>query len=132
MRKINEIIIHCSATPNGRFHNAADIRRWHIEGNGWDDIGYHYVILTDGMTEKGRDESKVGAHARGHNRNSIGICMIGTDVFKEMQWYRLRELVAQLLTKYPAAKVIGHNEISHKSCPGFDVQEWFKKEFNND
>lgn len=132
MRKINEIIIHCSATPNGRFHDVDDIRRWHVEGNGWDDIGYHHVIRTDGMTEKGRDESKVGAHAKGHNRNSIGICIIGNDQYNAVQWYRLRQLVAQLMTKYPDAKVIGHNEISHKSCPGFNVQEWFKNEFDTE
>lgn len=130
MRKINEIIIHCSATPNGRFHDAADIDRWHKE-NGWSGIGYHYVVCTTGKVNKGRDDSEVGAHAKagGHNPNSIGICIIGNDKYNAVQWYRLRELVAQLMIKYPDAKVIGHNEISHKSCPGFDVQKWFKENF---
>jgi N-acetylmuramoyl-L-alanine amidase len=133
MRKINEIIIHCSATPNGRYHDAADIRRWHMDKpNEWADIGYHYVICTTGKVDKGRDDPEVGAHAYGHNYNSIGICIIGNDKYNAVQWYRLRELVAQLLTKYPDAKVIGHNEISHKSCPSFDVQEWFKQEFDNE
>jgi N-acetyl-anhydromuramyl-L-alanine amidase AmpD len=129
MRKINKIIIHCSATPNGRFHDVPDIRRWHQQ-NGWADIGYHYVIRTDGVTEIGREDSVVGAHAYGYNESSIGVCMIGNDKYNGVQWHRLRELVAQLVTKYPDAKVIGHNEISHKSCPGFDVQEWFKGEFS--
>lgn len=128
MKKINKIIIHCSATPNGRHHDAADIDRWHKE-NGWSGIGYHYVICTTGKVDKGRDESVIGAHAYGHNKDSIGICIIGNNKYNAVQWYRLRELVAQLITKYPDAKVIGHNEVSHKSCPGFDVQEWMNKEF---
>jgi len=130
LREINKIIIHCSATPNSRFHDAADIDRWHKE-NGWSGIGYHYVICTTGKVDKGRDDSEVGAHVHGLNGDSIGICIIGTDKYNAVQWYRLRELVAKLLAKYPDSKVIGHNEVSHKSCPGFDVQEWFNKEFDN-
>lgn len=126
---MKEIIIHCAATPNGKHFTAEDIDRWHKE-NGWSGIGYHYVICVNGAVEKGREEGVTGAHAHGHNKDSIGICMIGTDKYNQVQWYKLRELVTQLMTKYEDVKVIGHNEISHKSCPGFDVQEWLKTEFD--
>lgn len=76
MRKINQIIVHCSATPEGKNFNANDIDRWHKE-RGFDCIGYHYVIDLDGTIEKGRPIEKVGAHVKGHNSNSIGVCYIG-------------------------------------------------------
>ena len=76
MRNINEIIVHCAATPEGKDFTVADIRRWH-KARGWSDIGYHYVVYRDGSVHKGRPVSKVGAHVRGRNRNTIGICYIG-------------------------------------------------------
>lgn len=77
MRKINEIIIHCSATPEGRNFTVQQIRDWHVKGNGWRDIGYHYVIYLDGSVHRGRPENRVGAHCTGHNANSMGVCYIG-------------------------------------------------------
>ena len=77
MREINRIILHCSATPEGRDIDAATIKDWHVNGNGWSDIGYHYVIKLDGDIETGRQLDKVGAHCKGHNKDSIGICYIG-------------------------------------------------------
>ena len=126
---MKEIIIHCSATPNGRHHTAEDIHRWHLE-KGWSGIGYHYVIGVDGIVETGRPEYWMGAHAKGHNKKSIGICLIGTDDFSEDQWCSLKILVSKMICKYQDAKVIGHNEVSSKTCPGFDVQEWMNKEFS--
>ena len=124
MRKITEIIIHCAATPNGKeFHNT-DIDRWHKE-RGWQGIGYHYVICVDGDIEPGRTIETVGAHAQGHNAHSIGICMIGTDKFTNKQWKSLGELVFELIGKFPDAAVIGHREVSPKTCPGFDVRIWW-------
>ena len=122
------IILHCSATPNGRYHNAEDIHRWHLE-NGWDGIGYHYVITTKGELQAGRPEYWMGSHARGNNTGSIGICLIGTDEFNIDQWSVLKRLLTKLSSRYIDAKIIGHNEISSKTCPGFDVQEWLKNEF---
>lgn len=122
---IDKIIIHCSATPNGRHHTAEDIHRWHKE-RGWDGIGYHYVIRTDNMVESGRPEYWMGSHAKGHNSGSIGICLIGTDQFNKDQMELLENLVRKLLIKHQGAKVIGHNEISEKKCPGFDVRYWLK------
>lgn len=120
---MKEIIIHCSATPNGRDDRAADIHRWHKERK-WDGIGYHYVITVGGILEHGRPDYWMGSHAMGHNKDSIGICMIGTDEYNSEQWYILSDLIRKKLIQYPGVKVIGHNEISEKSCPGFDVQEW--------
>ena len=76
MRKINKIIIHCSATREGRNYDVAEIRRWHLK-RGWSDIGYHYLIHLDGKIEEGRPIERMGAHTTGQNRNSIGICYVG-------------------------------------------------------
>ena len=122
---MKEIIIHCSATPNGRHHDAREIHQWHLE-NGWDGIGYHWVITIDGQLQAGRPEYWMGSHARGHNKDSIGICMIGTDEFNKEQWHILENKIRQLIIDHPNAKVIGHNEVSSKKCPGFDVQWWLK------
>ncbi len=123
---MENIIIHCSASPNGRDDRASDIHRWHKE-RGFDGIGYHYVICVDGSVESGRPEYWTGAHASGHNKGTIGVCLIGTDSFSNKQFDSLEILVKLLLHKYPAAKVIGHNEISTKTCPGFNVQDWLKE-----
>ena len=76
MRKISKIIIHCTATPEGRHHDVADIRRWHLK-RGFNDIGYHYLIHLDGTIEEGRNISRIGGHCSGENRGSIGICYVG-------------------------------------------------------
>lgn len=123
---INKIVIHCSDSPNDREDTAEDIHRWHKE-RGWDGIGYHYVIERKGKLVNGRPEYWQGAHASGHNKNSLGICLIGTDKFTIEQWSILENLVRKLLIKYPSSKIIGHNEISDKTCPGFDVQKWLVK-----
>ena len=73
MRKINKLIVHCSATPEGRDVKTETIKDWHVNGNHWKDIGYHYVIELDGSIHKGRDENVIGAHCSGQNANSIGI-----------------------------------------------------------
>ena len=75
--KTDMIVIHCSATPADMDVDAAKIKHWHTVDNGWDDIGYHYVIKRDGTLETGREEHRTGSHARQVNGTSIGICMIG-------------------------------------------------------
>ena len=129
---MKQIIIHCSATPNGRHTTAEDIHRWHKARKPvpFDGIGYHYVIRVDNKLDVGRPEYWTGAHAKGHNKNSIGICMIGTDVYNNDQWKILTNLLLELSFKYPGIKIIGHNEISKKTCPGFDVQWWIKNVFD--
>lgn len=128
MRTVDKIIIHCSATPEGRYHNAKDIDRWHKE-RGWNGIGYHYVILLDGTIETGRDETKIGAHTVGHNHNSIGICYIGgtddklnpKDTRTPQQKIQLVNLLRELKWRYPNATIHGHKEFASKACPSFDV-----------
>lgn len=126
MRTINRIIIHCAATPNGKHFTAADIDKWH-KARGWRGIGYHYVITLDGQLEAGRPVEEVGAHVKGMNKDSIGICLIGTDLFTPAQIATLRETIQGLITRFPMASVNGHNEFSNKKCPGFDVQDWLEK-----
>ena len=129
MRRIDEIIIHCTATKEGVDVDAKTIDKWHKQ-RGWKGIGYHYVIKLDGTVEKGRNDEEVGAHCTNHNANSIGIVYVGgldnngkpkdtrTGAQKESMWNLLRIL----LIKYPTANVHGHNEFANKACPCFDVQ----------
>ena len=134
MRKINSIIIHCSATAEGKDYTVADIDRWH-KSRGWKCIGYHYVIYRDGSVHTGRSVEQIGAHCAGHNANSIGICYIGglssdnktpKDTRTPAQIKALRDLVGELKKKYTGATVHGHNEFAAKECPCFDVKAEFR------
>lgn len=157
-REIKQIVIHCAASPNGkqlgdgnRKTAAGCIDVWHA-GRGFKRaeaarlafnptlfaIGYHFVIDADGTKETGRSLDEIGAHVAGHNANSIGICMVGTDQFTKAQWYALGSLVRALNLKYPTAAVVGHRDLSPdkngdgtitpneylKICPGFNVADW--------
>lgn len=130
MRDITEIIIHCTATPAGRYVNTKAVNRWHCL-RGWKGIGYHYLILLDGTIEVGRHESMVGAHTQGHNSRSIAVCYVGglhgVDTRTDQQRVALYRLVKDLKARYPKAVVIGHNELSNKQCPSFSVQNWLKE-----
>jgi N-acetylmuramoyl-L-alanine amidase len=130
MRQINRIIIHCTATPEGRDHTAKEIDRWHRE-KGWASIGYHYVIQLNGTVEKGRPDHLAGAHVKGHNADSIGVVYVGgcdknmkpKDTRTPAQKEALRELIAKLKGSYLTATVHGHNEFDKgKACPSFNVQ----------
>ena len=132
MRKIDKIIIHCSATPEGKPFTVADIDRWHRD-RGWQGIGYHYVVYLDGSIYKGRSEEIIGAHCSGQNAHSIGICYIGgldasgkaKDTRTPAQRKALHELVSDLKTRYPAATIHEHNEFANKDCPCFNVKNEF-------
>lgn len=137
MRKIDSIIIHCSATPEGRDVSAATIRQWHKAKN-WNDIGYHYIIRLDGTVEQGRPVEQPGAHCTGHNQTTIGVCYIGgvakdgktpKDTRTDAQKAALLELVKHLQTvhRIPSSNIFGHNEFANKACPSFDVQAWKKE-----
>ena len=134
MRKITKIILHCSATPEGKDYTVEQIRQWHTlpkpKGNGWKDIGYHFVVYRDGSIHKGRPVEQIGAHCTGHNANSIGVCYIGgcaadgetpKDTRTAAQKEALRRLVAELQTQYPGATVHCHNEFANKACPSFKI-----------
>lgn len=131
MRKINKIIIHCSATPEGRAVTIQEIEKWHRE-KGYNGIGYHYVIGLNGEVWKGRDINVVGAHTVGQNANSIGVCYIGgcdksmkaKDTRTTSQKVALLNLVKELKKQYPKASIHGHNEFAAKACPSFNVKSW--------
>lgn len=136
-RPIRRIILHCSATPEGRPFTAKDLRAWHTakppKGNGWRDIGYHFVIALDGNIEQGRPLDQIGAHTIGYNKESIGIVYIGgvdrqgkpKDTRTNAQRHALFSLVETLRKLYPQATVHGHNEFARKACPSFDVRKEF-------
>ena len=134
MRTIDEIIVHCTATPEGRNVSVEDITRWHID-RGFTTIGYHYVVLLDGTIERGRPEEQVGAHCKGHNSRSIGIAYVGgcdkamrpKDTRTTPQCASLAHLLKKLKAKYPQATIYGHNELANKACPSFDVQKWINE-----
>ena len=128
-RNIRELIVHCSATPEGKDYSVDTIRQWHLQ-RGFSDIGYHYVIYRDGSIHIGRDESIIGAHCTGHNTNSIGICYIGgcasdgitpKDTRTEAQKNSLLKLLSELKKKYPKAVIHSHKDYANKACPSFDA-----------
>ena len=135
MRDITKIIIHCAATPPKMDIGVSEIYDWHVNGNGWADVGYHEIIRRNGLIENGRPHNVSGAHAAGHNRNSIGVCLVGgidkngkTEFnFTRAQLMSLFGLVDGLKQKYPKAKVVGHNSLSSKDCPSFNVKAMFSK-----
>ena len=129
MRTIKEIIVHCSATPDGKDYTVEDIDRWHRQ-KGWDCIGYHYVIYRDGSIHGGRSEEEIGAHCVGHNSNSIGVCYIGglatdgktpKDTRTPAQKTALVKLLRILKQRYPKATIHGHRDFAKKACPSFDA-----------
>lgn len=136
MRKIKEIIVHCSATREGKEFTVADIDRWHRE-RGWKGCGYHYVITLDGKIEAGRPEQIAGAHCSGRNAESIGICYIGgcdlvgksKDTRTPAQKESMRILIKQLMMAHGISieNVRCHNEFSTKACPSFSVQKLHKE-----
>ena len=129
-RNITEIIIHCSATTEGKHFTAGDIDRWHRQ-RGFTSIGYHYVILLNGEIQQGRDLQQIGAHCKGHNRQSIGICYIGgldnkgiaKDTRTPKQKDSLYRLLQSLKRQFPDALIVGHNNFTNKDCPCFDAEK---------
>lgn len=147
MRQIDSIIIHCSATKTGQDFSAVDIDRWHRQ-RGFNGIGYHYVIRLNGEIEKGRDIALAGAHCKGWNERSIGICYIGgldennrpADTRTTAQKRVLYQLIMDLQRQYNIIQVLGHRDTSPdldgdgviesneyiKSCPCFSVKEFMR------
>ena len=147
MRNIDSIIVHCSATKAGQDFTAADIDCWHRE-RGFNGIGYHYVVRLDGKLEKGRDVSLAGAHCKGWNERSVGICYIGgldangrpADTRTNAQKRVLYQIIIDLQREYNILQVLGHRDTSPdlngdgviepyeyvKVCPCFDVKEFLR------
>ena len=140
MREVKKIVIHCS---DSEFGNDSLIRDWHTKERGWQDIGYHYVITNgvneycrpykeseDGIIEEGRPLEISGAHVKGHNKDSVGICLIGKHHFTGKQLYDALPTLLRLLTATYSLSindVYGHNELdSKKTCPNFSVADLLK------
>ena len=133
MRKINEIIVHCTATKEGQHFTVDDVRRWHLERK-FVDIGYHYLVLLDGTIQEGRPIETIGAHCVGHNAHSIGVCYVGgldkngkaADTRTPEQKASLFHLLTELKQRYPAAAIHGHRDFASKACPCFDATQEYK------
>ena len=134
MRTIDKIIIHCSATLPGQRVDVETITRWHKQ-RGFKTIGYHFFIDRSGTIHAGRPLEQQGAHCKGQNARSIGICYEGGlnkegkpyDTRTIMQRIAMKELVAQLQERFTEATVHGHREFANKACPCFDVAAEFGK-----
>lgn len=132
MRQIDHIVVHCADTPEGANFDINDIRKWHVEENGWKDVGYHYVILLDGTIQLGRPIDKKGAHVKGYNQNSIGVCYIGgkgnIDTRTNEQKVSLVYLIGSLRRMFENAKVWGHKDFAgvQKYCPSFNAKHEYK------
>lgn len=132
-RSINLIVVHCSATYEGKDYTVAEIRKWHLK-RGFSDIGYHYVIYRDGSIHEGRNVDKAGAHTAGYNTHSIGICYIGgldkngkaKDTRTKEQKASMLKLLKELRAIYPKATIHGHYEYAKKSCPCFNAKDEYK------
>ena len=134
MRSIEKIIVHCAATREWQDINTDTIRDWHLK-RGWSDIGYHYVIELDGTIGIGRPIERSGAHTKGLNSNSIGVCYIGgvetdgktpKDTLHGKQLESMENLLRGLMAEFPEATLHGHNEFAAKACPSFVVADKFE------
>lgn len=145
-RKIDLLIIHCSASPDTREAGAKDIELWHkqralggigkppepwtkyLDKNGIEKFcGYHWVICRNGAIEEGRPEEHMGCHAAGHNKSSLGFCWIGLNEMTDSQRVSLIHLIVERMNKYaiPIERVLGHCELPgvKKTCPNIDMNE---------
>ena len=133
MREIKRVILHCTATTEGKDYSVETIRKWHLK-RGWSDIGYHYLIYLDGSINLGRPVFKQGAQVKSENKDSIGIAYVGgvdkdgepkdtMTLYQDIAFMRLFEALSVTFGKLD---LHGHNEFSNKACPSFDVQEKYK------
>jgi len=135
MRTIKKVIIHCSDSDIDSHDDISVIRDWHVNENGWSDVGYHYFIQKNGNVQIGRNEKTIGAHCRGYNRESIGICLHGKykEEFTNDQFTALAILVEDILRRYnlDIDDIYGHKAFDKKkSCPNFSVARWVKDYLN--
>ena len=127
-KDIKFLIIHCSDTGDSNNIDASVIHKMHLDF-GWNGIGYHKVILRSGKVENGRPEFWIGAHVKGKNKHSLGVCLIGTNKFTRNQFSSLKNVLLSWKKKYPNAEIIGHRDATKtkKTCPNFDVRSWCKE-----
>jgi N-acetylmuramoyl-L-alanine amidase len=125
---IKYLVVHCSASPQGRGDTAISIHRWHQERD-FSGIGYHRVILEDGTVQQGRPDYWQGAHTRGYNHESLGVCLIGEGGdATPLQLDALAKILYDWLDDHPEAEVLGHNDLyAGKACPAFNVRAWWSE-----
>ena len=128
---IQFLVVHCSDTDDSQNLSALDIHKMHL-GFGWDGVGYHKIINRSGKVENGRPEYWLGAHVKGKNNISLGVCLIGRKKFTVKQYRSLEKILRKWQSIYPKAKIIGHRDTgnTNKTCPNFDVKLWCKENLN--
>ena len=128
---IKFLIVHCSDTGDNNDIDASVIHKMHLDF-GWDGIGYHKVIRRSGKIENGRPEFWVGAHVKGLNQSSLGVCLVGSKKFTKRQFWSLKKVLQIWKKKYPKAEILGHKDSTDtsKTCPNFDVKLWCKENLN--
>jgi N-acetylmuramoyl-L-alanine amidase len=126
MRPIDKLIVHCSDTPSHMDIGVKEIREWHTKDRCFSDVGYHYVIRRNGKLEDGRPIGRIGAHCKGHNLYSVGICVVGRDEFDPRQIVTLDALLESLMETFhlrPGA-IYGHYELTDKkTCPNMKMDD---------
>jgi len=124
------LVVHCSDSDDHEKLTAIDIHKMHLDF-GWEGIGYHKVINRSGKIENGRPEYWVGAHVKGKNNISLGVCLIGRHKFTLKQFISLEKVLRKWKILYPEAKIVGHKDIGNtkKTCPNFDVKAWAQFKF---
>tara|TARA_R110000824_G_scaffold26873_2_gene91844 strand:+ start:567 stop:1163 length:597 start_codon:yes stop_codon:yes gene_type:complete len=131
--KTNHIIWHHAATKPDMNIGAADIDMWH-KARGFNGVGYHRVVRRDGTVEQGRKDDAIGAHCKGYNDQSYGVCIvggIGDDGqpelnFTDAQYRAIRIEAARLSVLYPNATHVGHRDLAPTLCPGFDIRVYLE------
>ena len=125
------IILHCSNSDVPSHDNVVTITAWH-RARGFKNIGYHYYITKEGSVFKGRPDTEAGAHCKGYNENSIGICLGGKDYFTEAQFTACANLCKKLMDEHNITimDILPHRAFNpEKTCPNFDISEVIKRIF---
>ena len=127
---IKLLVVHCSDSEDGKTLTAFDLHKMHLNF-GWDGIGYHKIINRSGKIENGRPEYWVGAHVKGKNGISLGVCLIGRHKFTIKQFISLERVLRKWKSLYPEAEIVGHRDTGNtdKTCPNFNVKTWIEDKF---
>ncbi|MEE4377865.1 MAG: N-acetylmuramoyl-L-alanine amidase [Candidatus Competibacteraceae bacterium] len=125
-RNVHTVFVHCSASDRARDDDVSVMRRWHVNGNGWNDVGYHYFITKQGHIQAGRPVGKIPAAQYQHNSGTIAICLHGLKegLFTSQQFQSLIALCKSIDAAYPDKKLRfrGHREVANKACPVFNYK----------
>ena len=130
VKNIKLLVVHCSDTMDNQKLSALDLHKMHLKF-GWDGVGYHKIINRSGKVENGRPEYWIGAHVKGKNDVSLGVCLIGRNKFTTKQYLSLEKILRKWKSLYPEAEIVGHRDTGNtdKTCPNFDVKTWAKDRF---